>query len=65
MLKKWNGNCLGKCSSIAVGRHNDQGRSHKKKTFNGGGVAYSFRGLVYFHHDREHSGMQTDRMLEK
>jgi hypothetical protein len=28
------------------------------------GLAYSFRGLVHYHHVRDHDGMQADMMLE-
>ena len=47
---------------IAVKRHHDQGNSSKGKHLSG--VAYSFRGLVYYH-GRTHRGMQTDMVLEK
>ena len=29
------------------------------------GLAYSFRGAVYYHHDREHDSIQADMMLEE
>jgi hypothetical protein len=29
------------------------------------GLAYRFRGLVYYHHGRKHSGMQADMVLDK
>ena len=29
------------------------------------GLAYSFRGLVHYHHGGEHGSMQADRVLEK
>jgi hypothetical protein len=29
------------------------------------GLAYSFRGLVYCHHNGKHGSMQTDMVLEK
>ena len=28
-------------------------------------LAYSFRGLVYYHHGRKHGSMQADRVLER
>ena len=29
------------------------------------GLAYSFRGLVHYHHGRKHGSMQADMVLEK
>ena len=29
------------------------------------GLAYSFRGLVYYHHDKQHGIIQADMVLEK
>ena len=29
------------------------------------GLAYSFRGLVHYHHGRKHGGMQADMVLEE
>jgi hypothetical protein len=29
------------------------------------GLAYSFRGLVSYHHSRKHGSMQADMVLEK
>jgi hypothetical protein len=29
------------------------------------GLAYSFRGLVHYHHGRIHGGMQADMVLER
>jgi hypothetical protein len=29
------------------------------------GLAYSFRGLVFYHHDRTHGSIQTGLVLEK
>ena len=29
------------------------------------GLAYSFRGLVHYHHGREHGAIQVDMLLEK
>jgi hypothetical protein len=29
------------------------------------GLAYSFRGLVHYHHCRKHGGMQADMVLEE
>jgi hypothetical protein len=29
------------------------------------GLAYSFRGLVYYHHVEKHGNLQADMMLEK
>jgi hypothetical protein len=28
-------------------------------------LAYSFRGIVYYHHGRKHGSMQADMVLEK
>ena len=29
------------------------------------GLAYSFRGLVHYHHNRKHGAVQVDMVLEK
>ena len=48
-------------------RHHDHGNSYKGKHLTEV-AAYSFRGLVYYHHGREHGGweygsMQVDMVL--
>jgi len=53
--------CL--CISIAVGRHHDQGNSHKEKHLIGAGL--QLRGLVYYCHGRKHGSMQADMVLGK
>lgn len=40
-------------------RHHEQHNYYKRKHLIGGSV-FIFRGLVYFHHGREHGGMQAD-----
>jgi hypothetical protein len=42
-----------------VKRHHEQHNYYKRKHLIGGSV-FIFRGLVYFHHGREHGGMQAD-----
>lgn len=45
--------CLSHCSS-AVKRQHDQDNSYKRKYLTGGGgLAYSFRRLVHYHHGRK------------
>lgn len=43
--------------------HQDQGNSYKGK-LSTEAVAYNCRGLVHCHHCGEHSGVQTDMVLE-
>jgi hypothetical protein len=42
-----------------VTRPDDHGIAHRL------GLAYSFRGLVHYHDDREHDDIQADVVLEK
>jgi hypothetical protein len=44
-------------------KHYDHGNSYKGKDLIG--LAYSFRGLVHYHHDRKHGSMQADMVLER
>ena len=44
--------------STAVKKHHGHGNSN-------GGLAYSFRGLVYYQHVRKHGSTQADVVLEK
>jgi hypothetical protein len=46
--------------SIAVKRHHDRSNSYKGK-----GLAYRFRGLVHYCHDRKHGHMQADMVLKR
>lgn len=50
-------------SSIAVKRCPDHSNSYKRAFHCR--PAYSFRDLVHYGHSRDHSGMQTDTVLEK
>ena len=50
--------------SIAVKRQHELGNSYKRKTFNLR-LAYSFRGLDYYHHDRKHGSVQAEVILER
>ena len=50
--------CL-RYDSLATMRHHDQGNSYKKKAFNWG-LAFNFKGLVYYH-----VGKQTGMVLEQ
>ena len=49
--------------SIAVKRYYDHSNSYKGKYLIG--VAYSFRGVVHYHHGGRHGGVQAHMMLEK
>lgn len=49
--------CLSPCS-IALKRHHGHGQLFGKKAFNCG-LAYSFKGLVHYHHGGEHGGMNV------
>jgi hypothetical protein len=50
--------------SIAVKRHRGHSNSFIKERISLG-LAYSFRGLVHYHHGRKHGSMQVDMVLEK
>lgn len=49
--------CLSQCS-VSVQRPCDQGYSYKG-SIHWGGLAYSFRGLIYYHQSGEHIGRQA------
>ena len=46
-----------------MSRYRDQGKSYKNNISLG--LAYSFRGSVYYHHGGKHGSMQADMVLEK
>ena len=50
--------------AIAVKRHHDHGSSCERKHLIGARFR-GVRGLVHYHHDREHDITQTDTVLEK
>ena len=49
--------------SIAMKSHHDHSNSYTGKSFNW--MAYTFRGLVHFHHGSKLGGMQVDIVLDK
>jgi hypothetical protein len=49
---------------VAVKKHHDHSNSYEGKHFIGG-LTYSFRGSVYYHHGGRHSGTQADVVLER
>ena len=60
--EKANGQCLSQCS-IAVTRHHDHRNSSKESIELG--LAYNYRGLVCYQHDRKNVSMQAGMVLEE
>jgi hypothetical protein len=48
---------------ISVKRYHDHNNFYKENIYLG--LAYSFRGLVHYHHGRKHGTVQADMVLEK
>ena len=49
--------------SITVKRHKDHSNSYKRKCFIVAGLR--FGGLIHYHYNRKHGGIQADLVLEK
>ena len=49
--------------SIAVKKHHDHSNTHKENVQLR--LAYSFRGLIYYHHGGKHGSMHADMVLDK